>query len=59
MTVLTGVGVFLVVIGVVEFVIFGRLAKREESIRRKRTLLNLNSAFNVVLGIVLIAIGVS
>jgi hypothetical protein len=57
-SVLTGVGIFLVVNGVGEFFVFRHLAKREESIRRRLTLLNANSVFNIIVGIVLIWLGV-
>ncbi len=57
MTVLTGVGIFLIVIGVGEFFVFRHMATREESIRRRRALLNANSVFNVIVGIVLIWLG--
>jgi hypothetical protein len=56
MTILLGVGIFLIVIGIGEYVVFRVLARREESIARRMTLLTVNSIFNVVVGIVLIAL---
>jgi hypothetical protein len=56
-TVLQVVGATLVVIGVVEFLVFRYLAPRQERIAQRMTLLNANSAFNVVAGIVLVLVG--
>jgi hypothetical protein len=57
MTILQYVGVFLVVVGVGEFFVFRHVAKTQESIARRLTLLNANSALNVVVGIVLVVLG--
>ena len=50
------VGLALIAIGVAEFVIFRTLAPSKPNIARILNWLYANSAFNVVLGIVLIAI---
>jgi hypothetical protein len=56
-TILQGVGVFLVVAGVVEFVLFRYLAPRQENIARRQRLLNANALLNVVVGVVLLIAG--
>jgi hypothetical protein len=55
-TILRAVGVFLILLGVVEFVAFRYLARSKENIARRMGLLTLNSAVNVVVGVVLIAL---
>jgi hypothetical protein len=55
-TILRAVGVFLILLGVVEFVAFRYLARSKENIARRMGLLTLNSAANVVVGVVLIAL---
>lgn len=57
MPVLVIVGWALIVIGITELVFFGWLAPRRENIRRRMPLLVANSAVNVVLGAVLVAVG--
>ncbi len=56
-TVLQFVGAALVVIGVAEYCVFRYLAPRQENIARRITLLNANSAFNIVTGLVLVLVG--
>jgi hypothetical protein len=53
---LRAVGVFLVVLGVAEFVTFRYLARSKANIARRLGLLTLNSAVNVVVGIALIVL---
>jgi hypothetical protein len=57
MTILQYVGIFLVLVGVGEFFVFRHLAKTQESIARRLTLLNANSGLNVVVGVVLLVLG--
>jgi hypothetical protein len=57
MSVLQLAGLALALVGVGEFFVFRYLAPRQESIARRRTLLNANSAFNVLAGLVIILIG--
>jgi hypothetical protein len=57
MTILQGVGVFLIAIGVGEFIAFRYFAKTQEGIARKIVLLNVNSVFNILVGIALVALG--
>jgi uncharacterized membrane protein YidH (DUF202 family) len=56
-TILQYVGVFLVVVGIGEFFVFRHLARTQESIARRRTLLNANSSLNVIVGLVLLIFG--
>ena len=55
MTVWDWIGAALVVIGVVELVVFRGLAPRRDNIRQRMPLLMANSAFNIVVGLALIA----
>jgi putative copper export protein len=57
MSVLQGIGLFLVLAGVAEFAVFRRLAASRENIARRIVLLNANSAFNVVLGATFLIVG--
>jgi hypothetical protein len=50
------VGVFLILLGVAEFVVFRYLARSKANIARRLGLLTLNSAVNVVVGVVLITL---
>jgi putative copper export protein len=56
-TVLQGIGLFLVVSGVVEFAVFRYLAPRKENIARRLRLLNANALLNVVVGVILLIAG--
>jgi hypothetical protein len=56
-SIVRGVGLFLVVAGVVEFVLFRYLAMHRANIARRIVLLNLNAALNVGVGIVLLVVG--
>lgn len=55
MSVWDWVGIALVVIGIVEYVVFRRMAPERENIRTRMGLLTANSALNVVVGLALIA----
>jgi hypothetical protein len=55
-TILRAVGIFLILLGVVEYVAFRYLARSKANIARRMGLLTLNSAVNVVVGVVLIAL---
>jgi putative copper export protein len=57
MTVVQGIGLFLVVAGVAEFVLFRYLAPRKENIARRLRLLNANALVNVTLGVILLIAG--
>ena len=57
MTILRGIGLFLVLAGVVEFVLFRYLAARKENIARRIVLLNVNALLNLVAGVVLLIVG--
>jgi hypothetical protein len=57
MTVLQGIGVFLIVAGVVEFVLFRSLAPRRPNIARRIRLLNANALVNATVGIILLITG--
>ena len=57
MTVLQGIGVFLIVAGVAEFVLFRFLAPRQPSIARRIRLLNANAVLNAIAGVILLIIG--
>ena len=57
MTVLQGIGVFLIVAGVAEFVLFRFLAPRQPSIARRIRLRNANAVLNATAGVVLLIIG--
>jgi hypothetical protein len=56
-TILQGIGLFLVLAGAVEFVLFRYLAARKENIRRRIVLLNLNALLNAVVGVVFLIVG--
>jgi hypothetical protein len=56
-TVVQGIGVFLIVAGVVEFVLFRFLAPRRPNIARRIRLLNANALLNATVGIILLIIG--
>jgi len=57
MTILQGIGLFLVIAGVAEFVVFRYLAPRKENIARRIRLLNVNALVNVTVGVVLLVAG--
>ena len=57
MSILQSVGLFLVLAGVVEFVLFRYLAPRRQNIARRIVLLNANALLNAVVGIVLFIVG--
>jgi hypothetical protein len=54
--ILRAVGVFLIVLGIAEFVVFRYLARSKTNIARRLGLLTLNSAVNVVVGVALIVL---
>jgi hypothetical protein len=54
--ILRAVGAFLILLGVAEFVVFRFLAPSKANIARRLGLLTLNSAVNVIVGVVLIAL---
>ncbi len=56
MTVWDWIGAALVGIGIVELVVFRGLAPRRGNIRQRMPLLIANSAFNIVVGIALVAL---
>jgi hypothetical protein len=56
MTILRTIGVFLILLGIAEFVVFRRLARSKTNIARRIGLLTLNSAVNIAVGIVLITL---
>jgi putative copper export protein len=56
-TVLQGIGLFLVFAGVVEFAVFRYLAPRNGNIARRLRLLNANALLNVVVGVILLIAG--
>ena len=56
MTILRAIGIFLILLGIAEFIVFRYLARSRENIARRLGLLNLNSAANVVVGIVLVVV---
>jgi hypothetical protein len=56
-TVLQGIGLFLVVAGIVEFVLFRFLAPRKPNIARRIKLLNANALLNVTVGVILLILG--
>ena len=56
-TVVQGIGVFLIVAGIVEFVLFRYLAPRNENIARRIRLLNANALLNATVGVVLLFVG--
>lgn len=51
------VGVFLIVLGIAEFVFFRHLAQTKDNIARRMTLLTINSLVNVIVGLVLLLVG--
>ena len=57
MTVLQGIGVFLIAAGVAEFVLFRFLAPRKPNIARRIRLLNANALLNATVGVILLIIG--
>jgi hypothetical protein len=57
MTVLQGIGVFLIVAGGIEFVLFRLLAPRRPNIARRIRLLNANALVNATVGIILLITG--
>jgi putative copper export protein len=56
-TILQGIGLFLIVAGVAEFALFRYLAPRKENIARRIRLLNANALLNVTVGVVLLIAG--
>jgi hypothetical protein len=56
MVILRIVGVALILLGVAEVVVFRYLARSKENIARRIGLLMLNSAVNVVVGVILVAL---
>jgi len=56
-TVLQGIGLFLIVAGIVELVTFRLLAPRKQNIARRIRLLNANALLNVTVGVVLMIVG--
>ena len=52
-----GIGLFFVVAGVVEFVLFRWLAPRRPNIARRIRLLNVNALVNVTVGVILLFVG--
>jgi hypothetical protein len=54
--ILRAVGVFLILAGVVEFVVFRYLARSKANIARRLGLLTVNAAVNVVVGVILVAV---
>ncbi len=57
MTILQGIGAFLVAAGVAELVLFRYLAPRRENIARRLRLLNANALVNIAVGVVLLIAG--
>jgi putative copper export protein len=53
-----GIGLFLFLAGVVEFVLFRWLAPKRPNIARRIRLLNINALVNVTVGVVLLFVGV-
>jgi hypothetical protein len=56
-SVLQGVGVFLIVAGVVEFVLFRYLAPRNPNVARRLRYLYANALLNAAVGVVLLIVG--
>jgi hypothetical protein len=56
-TVVQGVGVFLIIAGAVEFVLFRFLSPRRPNIARHIRLLNANALLNATVGVVLLIVG--
>jgi hypothetical protein len=56
-TVVRGIGLFLIVAGIVEFILFRSLAPRNPNIARRIRLLNANALLNVTVGAVLLIVG--
>jgi hypothetical protein len=52
-----GIGLFFILAGVVEFVLFRWLAPRRPNIARRIRLLNVNALVNVMVGVVLLLVG--
>ena len=57
MTFVQGIGVFLIVAGIVEFVLFRFLAARKENIARRIRFLYANALLNAIVGIILLFVG--
>ena len=57
MTFVQGIGVFLIVAGIVEFVLFRFLAARKENIARRIRILYANALLNAIVGIILLFVG--
>lgn len=57
MTVVQGIGLFLIAAGIVEFVTFRLLAPRQQNIARRIRLLNANALLNITAGVVLMIVG--
>ena len=57
MTLVQGIGLFLVLAGVVEFFLFRSLAPKRPNIARRIRLLNANALLNVTVGIILLVAG--
>jgi hypothetical protein len=56
-TVVQGIGLFLIAAGIVEFVTFRFLAPQQQNIARRIRLLNANALLNVTIGIILMIVG--
>jgi len=56
-SVLQGVGVFLIAAGVAELVLFRFLAPRKPNIARRIRLLNANAILNATVGVILLIVG--
>jgi hypothetical protein len=56
-TVVQGVGVFLILAGIIEFVLFRFLAPRRPNIARRIRLLQANAVLNAAIGVILLVIG--
>jgi hypothetical protein len=56
-TVVQGIGLFLIAAGIVELVTFRFLAPRNKNIARRIRLLNANALLNITVGAVLMIVG--
>jgi len=57
LSIVQGIGLFLILAGVVEFVVFRRLSPTRPNIARRIRFLNVNAAVNVAVGVVLLFVG--
>lgn len=57
MAVVQDIGLFFLLTGVVEFVLFRSLAPKRPNIARRIRLLNINALVNVTVGVVLLFVG--